>query len=47
MKASAIPPCPKCKRIDRAEQEEQTGSSNQWYVCERCGVRYPTPASPR
>jgi transposase-like protein len=34
------PPCPKCKRADRTEEEDQSGSSTQWYVCGRCGMRY-------
>src|ERR1700716_3438422 len=34
-----IPPCPKCHRIDRSEEEEQTGSSTRWFICERCGIR--------
>jgi uncharacterized protein YbaR (Trm112 family) len=36
-----IPACPKCKRTDRAEEEDQTGSSRRWFVCDRCGIRYP------
>jgi hypothetical protein len=35
-----IPPCPKCHRIDQAEEEEQTGSSDRWFLCARCGMRY-------
>jgi DNA-directed RNA polymerase subunit M/transcription elongation factor TFIIS len=38
-----IPPCPKCHRIDRSEEEEQTGSSTRWFVCDRCGIRYTLP----
>jgi hypothetical protein len=36
------PPCPRCRRIDRTEEEEQTGSSQRWFLCERCGLRYPS-----
>jgi len=32
--------CPKCRRSDRAEQEETSGSSALWFVCARCGTRY-------
>ena len=38
-----IPPYPKCHRIDRSEEEEQTGSSTRWFVCDRCGIRYTLP----
>jgi hypothetical protein len=32
--------CPKCRRIDRAEEEEQSGSSGRWFLCARRGLRY-------
>jgi lysyl-tRNA synthetase class I len=37
------PPCPKCHRIDRVEEEDHSGSSAHWYVCARCGTRYVAP----
>jgi hypothetical protein len=37
---SLIPPCIKCQRVDRVEEEEQSGSSARWFLCTRCGVRY-------
>jgi len=30
-------------RVDRSEEEDQTGSSQRWFVCDRCGLRYPAP----
>lgn len=36
-------PCPKCRRVDRVDEEEQTGSSNRWFVCARCGTRFSVP----
>jgi len=38
-----LPPCPRCHRIDQAEEEDQTGSSARWFVCARCGTRYMAP----
>jgi len=38
------PPCPVCRRIDLVEEEEQSGSSRRWFICGRCGRRYPMPA---
>jgi hypothetical protein len=35
-----IPPCPKCHRIDHVEEEDQSGSSGRWFLCDRCGMRY-------
>jgi DNA-directed RNA polymerase subunit M/transcription elongation factor TFIIS len=32
--------CPKCQRNDRVEEEDQSGSSSRWFVCERCGIRF-------
>jgi hypothetical protein len=40
MKAMTTPPCPKCRRFDLAEEEDQGGSSARWFICSRCGVRY-------
>ena len=37
---SLIPPCIKCHRVDRVEEEEQSGSSDRWFLCTRCGIRY-------
>jgi len=34
------PPCPKCHRCDGVEEDEQSGSSAQWFVCSRCGTLY-------
>jgi len=39
----AIPPCPKCGRADQAEEEDQSGSSERWFMCARCGIRYTAP----
>jgi hypothetical protein len=41
------PPCPKCHLTDRAEPEEQTGSSASWFVCDRCGIRFTIPPARR
>jgi DNA-directed RNA polymerase subunit M/transcription elongation factor TFIIS len=43
-RAPKPPPCPKCRRIDRAEEEEQTGSSARWFTCTHCGFRYREPS---
>jgi len=43
LKDSGIPTCPRCKRIDRVEEEEQAGSSQQWFVCGYCGTRFTLP----
>jgi hypothetical protein len=37
------PSCPKCKRPDGTEAEEQSGSSASWFVCNRCGTRFTAP----
>jgi DNA-directed RNA polymerase subunit M/transcription elongation factor TFIIS len=34
------PICPRCLNADRTEEEDQTGSSTRWFVCERCGLRF-------
>jgi len=44
--STPISPCPKCHRIDQAEEEEQSGSSRRWFVCNRCGIRYPSLPHP-
>jgi hypothetical protein len=36
-----VPPCPKCHRNDRVDEEDQSGSSSRWFLCDRCGIRYP------
>jgi hypothetical protein len=35
-----IPPCIKCQRVDRIEEDEQSGSSDRCFLCTRCGIRY-------
>jgi hypothetical protein len=37
-----LPPCPKCRRADRVEEEDQSGSSARWFACLRCGMRFLT-----
>ena len=34
------PSCPRCRRADHVEEEEQTGSSASWFLCRRCGSRF-------
>jgi hypothetical protein len=38
-----LPPCPECHRIDRLEEEDQSGSSARWFICVRCGRRFTAP----
>ena len=45
MKPLPIPPCPRCL-ADRAEEEDNTGSSAHWYASARCGMRYSAPPQP-
>jgi hypothetical protein len=33
------PLCPRCRRTD-VDEEEQTGSSKRWFVCNWCGHRF-------
>ena len=42
-----LPPCPKCHHPDRVEEEDQSGSSDRWFVCVRCGLRFSPTAKAR
>jgi len=42
----AIPACPRCLRADQVEEEEQSGSSQRWFVCNRCGLAFSMPHAP-
>jgi hypothetical protein len=38
-----IPSCPKCLRNHHVEEEQQSGSSDRWFLCAMCGTRFNVP----
>jgi len=41
------PICPRCKKADYLEEEEQSGSAQRWFVCSRCGTMVSVSPKPR
>jgi len=41
------PTCPRCKTADYLEEEEQSGSAQRWFVCNRCGTMVSVSPKPR
>jgi hypothetical protein len=41
------PICPRCKTAAYLEEEEQSGSAQRWFVCNRCGTMVSVSPKPR
>jgi len=41
-----MPACPRCHRNDQVEEEEQSGSSQRWFICNRCHQPFVLPRQP-
>jgi hypothetical protein len=46
-RAADRPICPRCKKSDYLEEEEQSGSAQRWFVCTRCGTLVSVSPRPR
>src|SRR3954463_16172839 len=45
--SSPVPACPRCHSTAHVEEEEQSGSSQRWYICLRCQQPFRPAPSPQ